>query len=629
MERKRKMETKEPAKTPKFPFKRTLIMLAIMLAVQFLLFRPFADKADEWTYTQFKQAVAAGTVQQVEIGESLIEGVTADETRFTVIRVEDQALLDDLNNSQVEVIGKLETTSGLWSVLGMLLPFALMAGFWYWIMKRSRSGGSSSGVFSMGKSKARMFQPEQTGITFDDVGGAGEAVTDLLEVTEFLKDPTRFQRLGGRVPRGVLLVGPPGTGKTLLAKATAGQAGVPFFSLSGSEFVEMFVGVGASRVRDLFEQAKKHQPSIIFIDEIDAIGARRSGYGSMGTHEEREQTLNQLLAEMDGFDSRQDVIVMAATNRPEILDPALLRPGRFDRQVMVDLPDLAGRAQILNIHARGVRFAPEVDLEAIARITPGFSGADLANIINEAALLAARTDRLSVEMLDLEEAIERVMAGSERRTRVMNSQEKRTVAYHEAGHALVASLTPGVDPVHKVTIVPRGQALGYTMQLPEQDRYLLTESELKARLAVLLGGRAAEAVTFGQVSTGASDDLERATDLARRMVTEYGMSPAAGPVRLAASAGSGYLYNQSGLDPRVSPQTSTQVDTETRRIIEEALTTAWDLLDRHPDGLQRLAELLIEQETISGETVTRILLSEDALEGAVDVIGRQLPYQVI
>jgi cell division protease FtsH len=618
------MEKKEPAKNPKFSLKRTLIMMAIMLAVQFLLFRPFAGKADEWTYTEFKQAVAAGSVQQVEIGENLIEGVTADETNFTVIRVEDQALLDDLNNSQVEVVGKLETTSGLWSLLGMLLPFALMAGFWYWIMKRSRSGGSSSGVFSMGKSKARMFQAEQTGITFADVGGAGEAVTDLMEVTEFLKDPTRFQRLGGRMPRGVLLVGPPGTGKTLLAKATAGQAGVPFFSLSGSEFVEMFVGVGASRVRDLFEQAKQHQPSIIFIDEIDAIGARRSGYGSMGTHEEREQTLNQLLAEMDGFDSRQGVIVMAATNRPEILDPALLRPGRFDRQVMVDLPDLSGRAQILNIHARGVKFATEVDLEAIARITPGFSGADLANIINEAALLAARTDRLSVEMLDLEEAIERVMAGSERRTRVMNVQEKRTVAYHEAGHALVASLTPGVDPVHKVTIVPRGQALGYTMQLPEQDRYLLTESELKARLAVLLGGRAAEAVTFGQVSTGATDDLARATDLARRMVTEYGMSPAAGPVRLAAGPDSSSLYGQAGLDTRVSPQTAAQVDIETRRIVEEALVFAWELLDRHPDGLRRLAELLIEQETISGEIVTRILLSEDALEGAVDVIGRQI-----
>jgi cell division protease FtsH len=618
------METKEPTKNPKFSLKRTLIMMAIMLAVQFLLFRPFANKADEWTYTQFKQAVAAGSVRQVEIGENLIEGVTADESRFTVIRVEDQALLDDLNNSQVEVVGKLETTSGLWSLLGMLLPFALMAGFWYWIMKRSRSGGSSSGVFSMGKSKARMFQAEQTGITFADVGGAGEAVTDLLEVTEFLKDPTRFQRLGGRMPRGVLLVGPPGTGKTLLAKATAGQAGVPFFSLSGSEFVEMFVGVGASRVRDLFEQAKQHQPSIIFIDEIDAIGARRSGYGSMGTHEEREQTLNQLLAEMDGFDSRQGVIVMAATNRPEILDPALLRPGRFDRQVMVDLPDLFGRAQILNIHARGVKFAPEVDLEAIARITPGFSGADLANIINEAALLAARTDRLAVEMLDLEEAIERVMTGSERRTRVMNVQEKHTVAYHEAGHALVASLTPGVDPVHKVTIVPRGQALGYTMQLPEQDRYLLMESELKARLAVLLGGRAAEAVTFGQVSTGASDDLARATDLARRMVTEYGMSPAIGPVRLAAGPDSSSLYGQAGLDARVSPHTATQVDIETRRIVEEALVFAWELLDRHPDGLRRLAELLIEQETISGEVVTRILLSEDALEGAMDVIGRQV-----
>jgi cell division protease FtsH len=621
------METIQPSNEPeksKFPIKRTLIMIGVMLLVQFLIFSPMTGSTVEWTYTQFKQAVADGTVQRVEIGESSIDGITREETPFTVVRVEDQALLEDLQAAGVEVVGKIESAPVIWSLLGMLLPFALMGGLWYWMIKRSRSGGSSSGVFSMGKSKARLFQAEQTGVTFADVGGAGEAEIDLLEVTEFLRDPTRFQRLGGRMPRGLLLVGPPGTGKTLLAKATAGEAGVPFFSLSGSEFVEMFVGVGASRVRDLFEQAKKHAPSIIFIDEIDAIGARRGGIGSTGGHEEREQTLNQLLAEMDGFDGRQGVIVMAATNRPEILDPALLRPGRFDRQVMVDLPDLSGRSEILHIHARAVKFAPEVDLNAIARITPGFSGADLANIINEAALLAARKDSLAVEMADLEEAIERVMAGSQRQTRVMNVQEKQIVAYHEAGHALVASLIPGVDPVHKVTIVPRGQALGYTMQLPEQDRYLLNEDELKARLAVLLGGRAAEALTFGRISTSAADDLARATDLARRMVTEYGMSPAAGPVRLAADPGMGFLAGQTGLDARVSPQTAAQVDLETRRIVEEALVAAWELLDRHPAGLQRLAELLIEQETISGEAVTQILLIEDPLDGAVDVIGRQI-----
>jgi cell division protease FtsH len=621
------METIQPSNEPeksKFPIKRTLIMIGVMLLVQFLIFSPMTGSTVEWTYTQFKQAVADGTVQRVEIGESSIDGITREETPFTVVRVEDQALLEDLQAAGVEVVGKIESAPVIWSLLGMLLPFALMGGLWYWMIKRSRSGGSSSGVFSMGKSKARLFQAEQTGVTFADVGGAGEAEIDLLEVTEFLRDPTRFQRLGGRMPRGLLLVGPPGTGKTLLAKATAGEAGVPFFSLSGSEFVEMFVGVGASRVRDLFEQAKKHAPSIIFIDEIDAIGARRGGIGSTGGHEEREQTLNQLLAEMDGFDGRQGVIVMAATNRPEILDPALLRPGRFDRQVMVDLPDLSGRSEILHIHARAVKFAPEVDLNAIARITPGFSGADLANIINEAALLAARKDSLAVEMADLEEAIERVMAGSQRQTRVMNVQEKQIVAYHEAGHALVASLIPGVDPVHKVTIVPRGQALGYTMQLPEQDRYLLNEDELKARLAVLLGGRAAEALTFGRISTSAADDLARATDLARRMVTEYGMSPAAGPVRLAADPGMGFLAGQARLDARVSPHTAAQVDIETRRIVEEALVAAWELLDRHPAGLERLAELLIEQETISGEAVTQILLIEDPLDGAVDVIGRQI-----
>lgn len=615
------MEAKKTPKFPKFPFGRTLMMVAAMLLMQYLILKPWSGKPAELTYTQFKQALASESIQRVEMSDKTINGKYADGTAFTVVRVEDQRLLGELEAKGVEVVGKMESTPILWSLLGTLLPFVFMAGLWYWMMKRSRSGGGTSGLFSIGNSKARVVQSEQIRVTFADVGGVDEAVTDLKEVTEFLKDPTRFQRLGGRMPRGVLLVGPPGTGKTLLAKATAGEAGVPFFSLSGSEFVEMFVGVGASRVRDLFEQAKKHKSSIIFIDEIDAIGARRAGNGVMGVHEEREQTLNQLLAEMDGFDGRQGVIVMAATNRPEILDPALLRPGRFDRQVMVDLPDVEGRTQILNIHSREVKFASEVDIHAIARITPGFSGADLANIINEAALLAARKERAAVEMADLEEAIERVMAGSERRTRVMSATEKRTVAYHEAGHAVVASLLPEVDPVHKVTIVPRGRALGYTMQLPGQDRYLMDEGDLKARLTVLLGGRAAEAVTFGEVSTGASDDLARATDLARRMVTEYGMSPAVGPVRLAAEAGTGFLAGQAGLDTRVSPQTAAQVDTETRRIVEEALAVAWELLDRHPNGLRRLAEMLIEQETVPGDTLMRILQAEDPLEGAVDVIG--------
>ena len=474
---------------------------------------------------------------------------------------------------------------------------------------RRRGAG---GIFSFGKSKARLIQGEQTGVTFQSVGGAGEAVDELREITEYLKNPARFQRLGGRMSKGVILVGSPGTGKTLLAKATAGEAGAPFFSVSASEFVEMFVGVGASRVRDLFEQAKKAGPSIIFIDELDAIGGRRAGAGAMGAHEEREQTLNQLLAEMDGFESQHGVIVMAATNRPEVLDPALLRPGRFDRQITVDLPDVVGRQEILNIHARAVTLAADVDLQAVARITPGFSGADLENVVNQAALAAARQDKAAVEMADFDEAIERVVAGSERRTRAMNPWEKQTVAVHEAGHALVASLLPGTDPVHKITIVPRGRALGYTMQRPIEDRYLLSQSELRARLAVMLGGRAAEALTFDEVSTGASDDLARATDLARRMATEFGMSPALGPVRLAGDPQAAFLGPQAwGLDSRVSQETASQVDAETRRLVEEALETASALLAAHRSTLDRLAERLCEHETVNGSEVTAMLAEDE------------------
>ncbi len=409
------------------------------------------------------------------------------------------------------------------------------------------------------------------------------------------------------MPKGVLLVGPPGTGKTLLARAAAGEAHVPFYSLSAAEFVEMFVGVGASRVRDLFEQAKKSAPSIIFIDEIDAIGGRRSGTGGFGSHEEREQTLNQLLAEMDGFESSKGVVVLAATNRPEVLDPALMRPGRFDRQIVVELPDLVGREEILRIHARAITLAESVDLNIVARITPGFSGADLANVLNEAALLAARGGKDAITMGDIDEAIERVIAGSERTSRVMREGEKRTVAIHEAGHAIVASLLPGNDPVHKVTIVPRGRALGYTWQRPIEDRYLLSERELEARLAVLLAGRVAEALTLGEVSTGATDDLAKATDLARRMVTEYGMSPSLGPVRLAGDPTAAYLGQVEGLDPRVSPQTANHVDLETRRIFESAAQQAAELLDAHKVTLGRLAALLNEKETVSGETLLRLL----------------------
>jgi len=431
-------------------------------------------------------------------------------------------------------------------------------------------------------------------------------------VTEFLKNPIHFQRLGGKMPKGVLLVGPPGTGKTLLARATAGEAGVQFFNLSGAEFVEMFVGVGASRVRDLFDQAKKSAPSIIFIDEIDAIGGRRAGAGAIGVHEEREQTLNQLLAEMDGFETARGGIVMAATNRPEILDPALLRPGRFDRQVMVDLPDRQGRLEIINIHTRQVTLDANTNLEAVAQMTPGFSGADLANLVNEAALLASRHGKDAVDMADFDEAFERVVAGSERRTHSITPKEKRVIAVHEAGHALVASLTQDADKVRKVTIVPRGRAMGYTMQLPTNDRYVLGEKELESRLKVLVSGRVAEALVFGEASTGAMDDLARATDLARKMVTEFGMSPILGPVRLATDMQANYLNQQLGLDARVSPETATQVDTETRRIIEEAVEEARTILKKHRLELDHLADLLCEHETVDGSQIDAIIRKSDS-----------------
>lgn len=600
-------------KKTKFSIVYVIVAILVMVLVQQFLIQPLLLQRTEIPYSEFKTALSAGNVISVTVGAEQITGLMKEDQAFYTVRVEDPDLIKELEAQNVAITGQVVGSGGwLGALLGWILPLAMMVGFWYWMMSRLQKGGGGmggglGGLFSFGKSKARRIEGEKTGITFKDVGGVGEAITELREVTEFLKNPAGFQRLGGKMPKGVLLLGSPGTGKTLLAKATAGEAGVAFFSLSGSEFVEMFVGVGASRVRDLFEQAKQSAPSIIFIDEIDTIGGRRSGVGVAGSHEEREQTLNQLLAEMDGFESTGGVVVMAATNRPEVLDPALLRPGRFDRQITVDLPDLAGREEILHIHTKGVTLADTVDLATVARITPGFSGADLANVVNEAAILAARRQKAAVEMTDFDEAIERVVAGSARQTRAMREGEKRIVAVHEAGHALVASLLPGIDPVHKVTIVPRGRALGYTWQRPTEDRYLLSERELHSRLAVLLGGRAAEALTFDAVSTGAADDLTRATDLARRMVTEYGMSPALGPVRLAAEPQAAYLGAQAGLDVRVSPQTATQVDEETRRIVEEGLSQACRLLETHRTVLDRLADRLCEQETITGEAVTALL----------------------
>jgi cell division protease FtsH len=595
-----------------FPF--FLIMFALLV---YRLVSGMVPTTQELPYSEFKKDLTEGQIASVLVSATSISGKLRDGTAFTTVRVEDPELTQTLEAQKVEIRGKVESSGGgiLGFLLAWILPLGLMVGVWYWLMGRNKGGAGSMGsVFSFGKSKARVIQGEQTGVTFKDVGSAGEAVTDLKEVTEFLKNPDHFQRLGGKMPKGVLLAGPPGTGKTLLARATAGEAGVQFFNLSGAEFVEMFVGVGASRVRDLFDQAKKSAPSIIFIDEIDAIGGRRAGAGAIGVHEEREQTLNQLLAEMDGFVTARGVIVMAATNRPEILDPALLRPGRFDRQIMVELPDRQGRLEILTIHALLVTLGKDVNLEAVAQMTPGFSGADLANLVNEAALLASRHGKEAVDMADFDEAFERVVAGSERRTRTITPKEKKVIAIHEAGHALIASLTPEADKVHKVTIVPRGRALGYTMQLPTHDRFLMSEHELGTRLTILVGGRAAETLVFGEASTGAADDLAHATDLARRMVTEFGMSAVLGPVRLAADMQSNFLSQQFGLDARVSPETATLVDVETRRILEEAVDEAISILKSHRPALDSLADLLCEHETVDGAQIDAILGQEEKQE---------------
>lgn len=592
----------------KFSYIHVVLPVVALLVIRLIIASILVGQPTTVAYSSFTARVRGGTVKSAEIDAQRVTGVFDDGTRFTTVRVEDPNLLNLLEEYDVVVTGR--PTS---SFSGLLFPFLLMFAFSFWMMRRMRggTGAAGGGLFSFGKSKARMTRGEQSGVTFADIGGAGEAITDLREVTEFLKNPEHFQRLGGQMPKGVQLVGEPGTGKTLLARATAGEAGVPFFSLSGAEFVEMFVGVGASRVRDLFAQAKKSAPAIIFIDEIDAIGGRRGASVGFSTNDEREQTLNQLLAEMDGFLPTTGLILVAATNRPDVLDPALLRPGRFDRRVVVGLPDLSGRLEILDIHIKAITLATDVDHESLARITPGFSGADMASAINEAVLLASREDKDAVTMSDFDEAIERVVAGSERRTRAMNEREKHVVAAHEAGHALVAALLPGVDPVHKVTIIPRGNALGYTWQRPIEDRYIMGQQELHSRLAVLLGGSAAEKLVFPEISTGAADDLGRATDLARRMVTEYGMCEILGPVRLAPDLQTQYLGGPSRLDSSVSPRTAARVDDETTRIVKRSLQEAIDLLTEHRESLDALAQQLCDTETVSGEQVRVPLLQEE------------------
>ncbi|MFN2201643.1 MAG: ATP-dependent zinc metalloprotease FtsH, partial [Caldilineaceae bacterium] len=579
---------------------------------QQLIFRPLVIRWTEVPYSQFLQQLDAGEITKVEVTTDRILYTCCEDANSgtqgqsnNVVRVDDPDLIQRLVDAGVTFSAQEPTNTLFSSLLGWFIPMIPLGIIWYFGLRRM--GQAGAGVMSIGKSRAKEITGEKTGVKFKDVGGADEVEVELKEIIEFLQDPQRFTRLGAKLPKGVLLVGPPGTGKTLLAKATAGEAGVPFFSISGSDFVEMFVGVGAARVRDLFEQAKQRSPCIVFIDEIDAIGQSRATVGALGTNDEREQTLNQLLSEMDGFEPNQGVIIMAATNRPEILDRALLRPGRFDRQVQVSMPTEEGRRQILAIHTSNVQLADDVDLARVAQITAGFSGADLANIVNEAALLAVRNKREAVTMGDFDLAIERVVAGLQRKI-TLKPELKRRVAYHEGGHALVAQLQPDTDPVHKVSIIPTAKgALGYTLQMPEEDTYLMSKSELEERLAVILGGRAAELLVLNDTSTGAANDLQVATALARRMVTEFGMTEALGPVRYAPDEATSYLTRLEGTRNDVSPETATLIDKETRRIIEDAERRAVRLLQQHSETLHEIARILQEKEVISGDEIKQLV----------------------
>ncbi len=559
------------------------------------------------SYSDFKQLIKDNKVDSVTISPEKITGSFKDaqdpNKYFSTVRVEDPDLVKDLESRGIKFSGAVEN-KWIGVMLSWLLPLGIFFFFWSFLMRRM--GGGPQGVLSVGKAKVKIYAEKEIGVTFDDVAGIDEAKAELEEVVQFLKDPGKFQKLGGKIPKGVLLVGAPGTGKTLLARAVAGEAGVPFFSMSGSEFVEMFVGVGAARVRDLFGQAKEHAPCIIFVDELDALGKAR-GLNPIGGHDEREQTLNQLLVEMDGFDPRAGVIIMAATNRPEILDPALLRPGRFDRHVAIDKPDIRGREAILRVHAREVKLGPDVDLKRIAAMTPGFVGADLANLINEAALIAARRDREEVTMADFQEATDRIIGGLEKKNRAMNPKEKEIVAYHESGHALVAMVLPNVDPVSKVSIIPRGiAALGYTQQLPTEDRYLMTRDELLDRLQVLLGGRVSEEIIFGDISTGAQNDLQRATDIARRMVMEYGMSEKLGPMTYINEPRSAHLDLGFGAREReFSERTAQQIDEEIAGIIDSTHQKVRRILTEERELLKRLARILLEKESIDGEELRK------------------------
>jgi len=583
-----------------------LIVLVVSLVNLFLSPNNAPSEYEPISYSEFLSAFRSGQIESAEIDGNTIRGERLDGKKYSTIGVGVGELAKEMADKGVNVKVLPPQQAPWWaSMMTSLFPTLLLIGAWIFILYHMQGGGNR--VMGFAKSKAKLYLDNRPKVTFADVAGCDESKEELAEVVEYLKDPTKFSRLGARIPRGVLLLGPPGSGKTLLARACSGEADVPFFSISGSDFVEMFVGVGAARVRDMFEQARKYQPCIVFIDEIDAVGRHR-GAGLGGGHDEREQTLNQLLVEMDGFDENSGVILIAATNRPDILDPALLRPGRFDRQIVVDRPDLNGREAILKVHVKKVKLGDDVDLAVIARRTPGFVGADLANLVNEAALLAARKGKDKIGMEEFEEAIDRIIAGPERRSRLISEREKAIIAYHEVGHALVAKLLPGCDPVHKVSIIPRGhKALGYTLQLPEEDRFLMSKKELLNRISVLLGGRVAEELHFDDVTTGAQNDLERATQIARQMVTEFGMSDRLGPVTLGKKHHEVFLGRDIMEDRNYSDEVAYAIDQEVRRIVDECYEQVKALLQHHKDVHIKVAEVLLEEEVIEGARLDEIL----------------------
>lgn len=588
-------------------FKNVLFYLLIIMVIiwMFDLYGEKNSKPADISYTSFMQHVQQDEIKQVTIVDNVISGKLKDGKEFSTVAPNDSKLVEKLEAKKVDIKAELPPQPPWWmSILSSILPMLIIVGLWFMLMNQGGAGGGK--VMNFGKSRARRYDEEKLKITFKDVAGAEEAKQELEEVVEFLKHPQKYNDLGANIPKGVLLYGPPGTGKTLLAKAVAGEAGVPFFSISGSDFVEMFVGVGASRVRDLFDQAKKSAPCIVFIDEIDAVGRQR-GAGLGGGHDEREQTLNQLLVEMDGFSANEGIIMIAATNRPDILDPALLRPGRFDRQIVVDRPDIKGRTEILKVHVKGKPVGPDVNLDVIAQRTPGFTGADLSNLVNEAALLTARKDKKAINMPEMEEAAERVIMGPERKSRVISDKEKRLTAYHEGGHTIVGMLLEHTDPVHKVTIIPRGRAGGYTLSLPKEDKYYATRSEMLDELKVLLGGRVAEALVLKEISSGASNDLQRATQLARQMICEYGMSENIGPVTFGHRQDQVFLGRDIARDKDYSEEVAAEIDKEVRSFMEDAYAATEKLLSDNIDKLHVIAKALMEKETLEEEEINQLV----------------------